>query len=128
MYANKSIEENPRSDEAWIAVTKAFMANSMHSDAYLAANEAYLLNREKIENALLFLQAVQKGKSKDFFLQSAKTIQADFEHSAEVAFYLAQAYEAVSNTPQAKQFYKKALELGLRDEKQLETAKNFLKN
>ncbi len=128
VYANKSIEENPRSDEAWIAVTKAFMANSMHSDAYLAANEAYLLNREKIENALLFLQAVQKGKSKDFFLQSAKTIQADFEHSAEVAFYLAQAYEAVSNTPQAKQFYKKALELGLSDEKQLETAKNFLKN
>ncbi len=125
--ANQAISKNSQSPEAWRAMAEALLANKLYNDAYLAANEAYLINPENLENAILLLQTAQKDKDENKFLNIAQSFWEKFSTSADVAFFLAQAHDVLKNDAQAISFYKKALELGLQNLDKIKIAEQRLK-
>ncbi len=125
--ANIAISKNSQSPEAWRIMAEALLANNLYNDAYLAANEAYLINSENLENALLLLQTAQKDKDKNQFLNIAQSIWEKFPTSADVAFYLAQAYDALKKDAEATKLYQKALDLGLQNSDKIKIAEERIK-
>ncbi len=126
--ANLAISKNEQSPEAWRAMAEAFLANKLYNDAYLAANEAYLINSESLESALLLLETAKKDKSEKIFLKIAQSIWNKFNNSPDVTFYLAQAHEASKNEQEAKKFYKLSLEMGLENYERVKKAQDSVKN
>ena len=62
VFANKAITESTISPDAWEVMADAFELNNLLSDAYLAANEAYLINTDSTHLAIKRLRLAQKNK------------------------------------------------------------------
>ena len=126
VFANKAITESTISPDAWEVMADAFELNNLLSDAYLAANEAYLINTDSTHLAIKLLRLAQKNKDNNSFLNRAKVIFDKFNDNPVICFYLAKAYEANSDTPNAKKYFAKVLELDKSENTITKEAKKFV--
>lgn len=127
-YAHKAYQENTKSTEAWSVMADAYEANGMIFEAYLAANEAYLVELDSPQLAARLLFFTQKTKNPETFLKKALSMYDKFPNSAEVSFYLAEAYALNKNTAKAKQMYKKVVEIDESESDIVKKAQEYLKN
>ena len=125
-FANKAIVEKSSRDVIWRVMAEAFELNNLANDAYLAAYEAYLLNRTE-SNALFMLRFAKKDQDKETFLKTTLSTLEKFPNQPDIVFVVASAYRENNNAQKAKEFYKKYLEAETSDAEKIKEAKEFVK-
>ncbi len=126
-YANKAYQENTKSTEAWSVMADAYELNGKLSDAYLAANEAYLVEEDDPKLASKVLYFSQKTQKPETFLDEALSLNERFPNNVELYFYLAEAYAVNKNVSKAKQYYQNVLDMDSSESAMVKKAQEYLK-
>ena len=126
--ANKTLAINPFSAPAWETMANAYALNGQFYDAFLAANEAYLIAPDNPKAAFKMLSLAWRSAQKDAFKRNFKTVAEKFPEAPETAFYRAYVCELDGDKPGAKKSFDEFLKSENSDAEMKRAAREYLDN
>lgn len=126
--ANKTLAINPFSAPAWETMADAYALNGQFYDAFLAANEAYLIAPDNPKAAFKMLSLAWRSAQRDAFKRNFKTVAEKFPDAPETAFYRAYVCELDGDKPGAKKSFDEFLKFENSDAEMKRAAREYLDN